>query len=822
MKIKRFLSLLLAVVMLACLLVGCGNEETPSSASSNNPSAGKPEEGDKTEQNALPEMVYQASFEKLQMKDQPEWISGNCSDGTTMYFGGNCLDGEKVVVDEITGEPMIDDLTGEPMMQPNYVMKLFALDMNTHEIKSFENFRPAQVPEGYFGSSYLSSMTAGMNNTLWVLEELYTYYYDLPEDFNYDDPNEEYYQYYMPGENKFILSNLDHTGNTIRTIELKQEDGFYPYMLKTDSVGNLYLCSYGCIRILNPEGNLVHEFSGDEFSGEPFALSQDQIGIMNYDENGKRTFRPIDLETKTLADPVSLPDNANRIYPGIDGYTFLFDNYGDTVFGVNAETGESEKIFSWMDCDISPDYINQFAVLQDGTVLALTRDYNQGNSEFELVTMKLVDSSTIPQKTQLTMACLWMNTNIRAEVIKFNKASTTTRINVVDYSQYNTNEDMQGGLTRLNTEILSGKIPDLLITDDIPVERYAAKGFLMDLWPLIDADPDLSRDDLMTHFFDSISTDGKLYEVFSSFSIETAIANGDYVGDRDGWTFEEMQQILDTMEPGAQILSQYTIRSDVFFTCLNRGLDQFIDWDSMTCSFDSEEFINILNFANSFPQEFDWENHDWETAESDYMRFKTGKQLMSQYYVASFDDMQYAMTTVGPNPVFVGFPSSNGTGNIFNCNGGIAISASCADVNAAWSFARQFLTEEYQKSGSLWQFPTNKNSFEDAAAKKMEQYQIDYETGEYLLDENGEKIPVDFGGWTLEDGTEFKLTPLTQAQYDQFMRLYQNTSGKSVYNQQLTEMIIAETEMFFNGEKSAKDTAALIQNKISLYLMEQR
>ena len=57
-------------------------------------------------------------------------------------------------------------------------------------------------------------------------------------------------------------------------------------------------------------------------------------------------------------------------------------------------------------------------------------------------------------------------------------------------------------------EIMSGNVPDMILTDGLPVRQYAAKGLLEDLYPYIDAD--MGRDALITPVLDADSEDGKL------------------------------------------------------------------------------------------------------------------------------------------------------------------------------------------------------------------------------------------------------------------------------------------------------------------------
>ena len=76
--------------------------------------------------------------------------------------------------------------------------------------------------------------------------------------------------------------------------------------------------------------------------------------------------------------------------------------------------------------------------------------------------------------------------------------------------------------TKLNTEIMSGVIPDMFLTENLPIERYAAKGILTDLYELIDSDAELTRESFVPQIIKACETDGKLYELPASFMVQTA------------------------------------------------------------------------------------------------------------------------------------------------------------------------------------------------------------------------------------------------------------------------------------------------------------
>ena len=58
----------------------------------------------------------------------------------------------------------------------------------------------------------------------------------------------------------------------------------------------------------------------------------------------------------------------------------------------------------------------------------------------------------------------------------------------------------------------------------------------------------------------------------------------------------------------------------------------------MFCCFDSQQFIDLLNFANRFPESFDWENYDYSTEESTTSRIAQGKQAC--LYLGNLDSLR--------------------------------------------------------------------------------------------------------------------------------------------------------------------------------------
>ena len=69
------------------------------------------------------------------------------------------------------------------------------------------------------------------------------------------------------------------------------------------------------------------------------------------------------------------------------------------------------------------------------------------------------------------------------------------------------------------------------------------------------------------------------------------------------------------------------------------------------------------------------------------------------------------------------------------------------------------------------------------------------------------------------DGTALVLD---EAAYDQFQQLLENTTVVAETDTTMREIVTDEAAYFFAGERTAEETAALIQQRVSLYLLEQQ
>ena len=93
----------------------------------------------------------------------------------------------------------------------------------------------------------------------------------------------------------------------------------------------------------------------------------------------------------------------------------------------------------------------------------------------------------------------------------------------------------------------------------------------------------------------------------------------------------------------------------------------------------------------------------------------------------------------------------------------------------------------------------------------------------YWEDESGKKEYYDDTYWMGNDGDEIVIPPLTKEERDALEKYICEAASSNVflYNNEVTDIVDEEVKSFFAGERSAQETADMIQNRVSLLISEQ-
>lgn len=525
-----------------------------------------------------------------------------------------------------------------------------------------------------------------------------------------------------------------------------------------------------------------------------------------------------DVESDTLGEVSRLPDGiratslSDTVFAAGVGSDLIYAGR-DGVFVWNMGDEEASLKMNYINSDRNISTVHSLLELDETHFLMFyNEDYTR---ELKAGIFEYVRPEDIPDKAVVILAGLTVNADIKKRVIHYNRENSQYRVVVKEYESSE----------KLNLDIISGHMPDILMAeglpngDSLPLESYIKKGLIADVGALIERDDELSGQEFMENVFDAYSVDGKLMYVVPSFTISTMAARTSLVGDGSGWSMEKMAEVLEGMGPNTQLLDG--LNRDTFLEKVMRyrGND-FIDRETGKCTFDSQEFIDIMEFAYDLPEERRFAGETEEAYQLQYLRNQT---LLLELPISTFspnvDERLFFELNgyLGGDYVFIGFPAASvesagdGEGAIISGKNLMVLSARSENEAGAWDFARYYLTEEYQKSLEIG-LPVRKDMFEKWAREETRR--------SYYMGENGERVEYDLTLY--RNGEEIVVPPLDQEQLEELIAYVESVTTIPFEDNNVMNIIYEEMGSYFSGQKTAKDVAAIIQNRIQVYLVENR
>ena len=807
-NLKSLIASILAVAMILSLAAcGAPGGET-----------GKPGRPGSSGSDETPAFVYVSSFREVQNENnQP--IGAACFTDTGFYTTPSEVVGQREPREgeEVEGEGQFD-IWAEQIVFVGY-------DGQQRKLENYEPFvfTPSEGRNGYGGLNRLAADDSGNLVAVYQTEETW---FDAPEGMTEDDP--DYYMYYKYEPNWYIRT-MDPTGRTLANykIDISEDEWFYVNALLY-SDGWILLAGSEGLRIYNAASGAGSKIGVDGFVQSVVEL-RDGRPCMVYTDNATNETKlaEVDPASGRIIKTWNCPRDGYGYRSGGGEYDMYYQN-GIHIWGYRADTESSEKLFDWLNQDVSTMNLSGYTVRGDGSVFAVTNTWDSKweNVTTEFVTLERKSFDEVPQKEVLTLACYGTDRDLENAVIRFNRSSGS-RINVIDYTQYNdynNEETWNAGLTKLTTEIMAGTMPDIIALQNLPYQQLAARGLLEDLYPYMEKDSEVHREDFLPNVLSALEVGGKLYSSVSNFTIMTLAGASSVVGDKPGWGFADLRAALKTMPEGCEVLDRFTTSGDILRIEMTLDADYYIDWETGKVNFDSGEFVELLELSKLFPDSIDW---DAIYAEGDFagdsQRIAEGRQLLAKMNLWNFSSIADHEAQFGGNMTYIGYPTASGVGSCLNLSSGYGISSSCSNKEAAWQFLRSFMTPKAMENGGGWGFPANRALLEKQLKEAMT---IEYEKdakGNYLLDDEGKKTPIPIT-YVWPEGNEegVPVYSLTQEQADKVMELINSTDKVYLENAAVMNIIFEQLDAFLSGQKTAEEVARLVQGKMSIYVNEQR
>ena len=636
--------------------------------------------------------------------------------------------------------------------------------------------------------STIVQMDIALDGTIWVIEA-------LEENDNNRIAQDNPHRYYV--------KKLNERGDAILDMPLVLSNApiFSIDYFCVTSDDKLYIVDRGVIYIMDNTLKVHSTIPVGNLNG--LTVSEDGIVYALLDSIEGLVIRSINAQDGTLGKIIASPSHNCGVIISGESLGFDFLSY-DTAFlyAYDSNTGIETKILDWRDIDLD-GFMSSLLLLDDGRIHCCRFIPSDGDAvTIEFVILNKIEHY-VEEKTVLTLATFSLSSELSAQISRFNATNDKFRISVINYSSAANN-----GINMLNIELITGNGPDIIDLKSIPGNIYAANGFLEDLYPYIDADPMISRNDFLESIMSSLDHDGMLYEAVSSFSVTTMIGRMSDVGEQIGWTFDDMKT-LHMQKATDSAIANVTKELFLQLVC-NFACEEFVDWSTGTVNFDSNSFISLLEYCANLPAD----NSIMDEYIDNPELILSGQSFLCLVSVYDFFEIQFYEWVFNDEITYIGIPSEYGTGSYFVTNTALALNSSSENKDAAWEFIRLFLTEDYQKSNSAkYGFPTNKVAL-DAMIDTVR-------VTNTLSDSSNNDSILQSSGFSWNN-VNVEYQPVSQYHIEKITSLINNASGIMRTDESILTIISETSRALFANERSAQDTARIIQNRVVNYVNEQR
>lgn len=686
-----------------------------------------------------------------------------------------------------------------------------------------------QISETSYSYIYVGSFAIASDGTIWMVVE---------ESFDdYTDPDNPIYEYTTG------IRQYSPEGEVLTSITTKDlmPDAEYAYVNNLAIEGNtLYInCSQTIVVADATSGEVLFKIQDDvNYFSNVMPIGDGEVVVFYYDsQTGNQVLKKIDPVTKSLGEEVKVNTEGNvyfdQVMQGDGDYLLYYYSYTTGIMGLKKD-GTVEEIVNFINSDIDSDSVSKIMKLENGEFLMIGYDYETYESKAYRLTE--VPEDEIKEAIILTYASMYTNYQVKRKIIQFNKSNGEYRIQIRDYSQYSTNENWNAGYDRLNADIIGGDIPDMMSLEGLDYQNYINKGILADMYALMESSTVADKSDYIESVLKADEHNGKLYRFVPQFAINCLVGKKSIVGDREGWTIDELNALIASI-PGSSAFRLRT-RGDVLSDIMMFTLDQYIDWETGTCTFD-ESFIKLLEFAAEYPTEIDWdslyEDPDfWSTYETD---FKENKTLFDQSYVSGFRSVRDYEYQFAEDVAFVGFPTATGVGgSVFYPYSQHGISAAGKNQQVCFDFLASLVETKpnFENAGGMFYgtFSLSKSymdawrEYELTPVKQRPGYvengNDDYPVYDIARASARSAImpmpePNDPDGGEVDYYADYHLTAEEVAMID---RLIENTTSFRYVNEPVQNIILEEAEEYFAGRRSVDDTVRNIQSRVSILVSE--
>jgi len=389
----------------------------------------------------------------------------------------------------------------------------------------------------------------------------------------------------------------------------------------------------------------------------------------------------------------------------------------------------------------------------------------------------------------------------------------------------------------INTELIGGGSADIILIDVIPHYRYIDGGYFEDLRAFIDLDAGFDKAALRMNLIEAMEYKGGIYTFptgywFEFFAYDASLFNYEEIAllsAQDAFTFGELITIAEkAFERNDKAHNMFGLTGGkyqsmhIFSKLLAENYTYFVNLENKKANFDDGRFEELLLSVREYCKKGYIKdeseiNNAWNDGtfvrkvnhpnpnldERFFYKFESNLNLMQNFDKEQDLTKKMGVRGMGPDigidddDIVAGMAADHNGNVSFRSVYICAINANSKNKRAAWEFIKVLAGEEIQSEYEVYGVPINKNSLEEYA--EATELALGGQMKSKLTDENREA---------------YNAYLACLEKFADMVNTYTHRDGR------IDQMIKDEVTLYFSGEKSAKNVARALQNKINLYLNE--
>lgn len=366
---------------------------------------------------------------------------------------------------------------------------------------------------------------------------------------------------------------------------------------------------------------------------------------------------------------------------------------------------------------------------------------------------------------------------------------------------------------RIYLDLLSGEAPDILMGFDY-LNELNTETNLVDLNQFLDSDPSFHREEYYDNIFRAFETDGKLFHIPIGVGIETSCVNGDILGEKETWTYDEYDAILSSLPQDMSPMEDCSCNK-ILEELMESSGSGFVDYEKKETHFDSDSFKKILDIAKKYgiPDYDEFFGYgEWvEPTE----RMDNNLLFQTETYISDIGIYAGYATTCNGHVKFISQPGEVAKGMNAVSALSFAITAASANQQEAWDFIRFMLNEDQQvELGNKYHcIPIHRAALDQVTEDVIQEWDNRRQEIREMID--------DPEYLTTEIEFEECLIDITPEMTKDFLHLVERIDGTCSTDAVVMGIIEEEAAGYFYGQRSVDEVCDIIQNRVQNLVQER-